>query len=184
MLNQKSPRVLLVVFSIAVLILSPIIILILPVGVVETIYFDRKNILLLVPRANFYLMAGTMTLIIAILLLLSWRRSVSTYIIAFLLLAGSGTAAHYSSLSYTAIQDGGLVLKKFHTVNDYPWSSIAEVVYEYDPNSSGSYIFKTTDGEAITIEENAQFGPAEQRKIYRAVTGQGITLIEREKNTE
>lgn len=128
-------------------------------------------------------MAGTMALILAILLL-AWKRHISTYIIGFLLLAGSGTAAYYSILSYTAIQDGGLGLKKYHTVRDYRWSSIVEVIYEYAPDSTGTYTFTTAGGETITINETAQFGPAEQRKIYQAGTGQGIPFIEREKGAE
>ncbi len=184
MLNQKSPRVFFIVFTIAVLILSPFIIAFVPIGVVETLYFDRENIVLLIPRVNFCLMGGTMALILAILLLLAWKRHISTYIIAFLLLAGSGTMAYYSSLSYTAIQESGLVLKKYHTVHDYPWSSIVEVVYEYEPDSAGTYNFTTAGGETITIEETAQIGPAEQREIYHTVTGQGIPLIEREKGSE
>lgn len=92
--------------------------------------------------------------------------------------------AYYSSLTYTEIQDGGLVLKKYHTVHDYRWSSIVEVVYEYEPDSAGIYIFTTAGGETITIKETAQIGPAERREIYHAVTGKEIPFIEREKLAE
>jgi hypothetical protein len=184
MLNQTSPRVLFVVFSLAVLILSPVIIAFLPIGVVETMYHDSDNILLLIPLRNFILVTSAMASVIVMLLLLAWKRRIFTYALAALLVIASGVMVYYSTLSYTAIQNGGLVFKEYHTVKEYAWSDIAEIVYEYDTNSPGVYTFTTTKGETLQIQKNGQFGPAEQSAIYQAAMRQGISFIEREKGSE
>lgn len=183
MLNQKSPSVLFLVFSLAVIILSPIFIAFLPIGVVETRYHNRENILLLIPRNNFYLITGAMALIVSTLVLLAWKRKILTYTLAVLFIAGSGLMTYYSTLSYTAIQKSGLILKEYHTVKDYAWSDIAEVVYEYETYAPGVYTFTTKEGEIFEIEENGQFGPGERMAIYNVVMSQGISFIEREKGS-
>lgn len=184
MLNQKSPRVLFVVFALAVILLSPIIVAFLPLVVVETMHFSRENIVLLTPRRNFTLLAGAIAFFIAFLLLFTWRRTIYTYVLAVFLLSGSVSMLYYSMLSYTAIQDSGIVLKEYHNVRNYSWRDIEEVLYEYELSSPGVYTFTTTLGETIQMQENGQFGPDERSAIYNVVVGQGIPFIEREKDSE
>lgn len=184
MLNQKSPRVLFIIFALAAIILSPIILAFLPLVVVETMYFSRENIVLLTPRRNFILLAGAIVLLIAILVLFAWKRTIYSYGLAVFLLAGSVSMLYYSMLSYTAIHEGGIVLKEYHTVKDYAWSDIAEVIYEYETYSPGVYTFTTTLGETLQIQENGQFSPDERSAIYRVVMERGISFTEREKGSD
>lgn len=181
MLNQKSPRLIFFVIVIALLLLSPIVVLFFPIAVVETLYFHRENIVLLTPKINFLLILIAILMIIFGLVILAFKRSVVTYILTILLLIGSLGSVYFSTLSYTAIQKTQIIIKEYHTTTIYKWEDIEKVIYEYEIGTFGTYYFITDNNKEFFIKENGQFGLDAKRAIYKSANENGVNFLEREK---
>lgn len=160
--------------------LTPIVVLIFPIAMVETLYFHRDNIVLITPLINFQLILLAILMIIFGLLILAFKRSVVPYIITTLLLIGSVVTVYFSTLSYTAIQKAQIIIKEYNTTKIYKWEDIQKVIYEYEKGTVGTYYFITDNNKEFSIKENGQFGIDEKRAIYKSAIENEAKFLERE----
>ncbi|MFB7158309.1 hypothetical protein [Lysinibacillus sp. NPDC056232] len=183
MLNELSPNGKLFIIAIALLLLSPIIVFMLPFTISQTFYFSSDNIVLITPISNFTMLFLAITLIILTLIILGFKRNKYTYLITIITIVSSLVLGYFSVLSYIAIQNTQIVFKEYLHKTTYEWQNIKEVIYEYETGTVGTYYFQTKNNEKFVIEENGQFGfgPEEKSAIYNLTNENGAIFIEREK---
>jgi len=181
MLNELSPSAKLFILAIALLLLSPIIVFILPFAISQTFYFSRDNIVLITPTNNLTMLVLAIALIILTLIMLGFKRNKYTYLITIIVIVSSLVLGYFSLINYIAIQKTQIVFKEFHHQTTYKWQDIKEVIYEYEIGTVGTYYFQTKNNEEFVIAENGQFGIEEKSAIYHLTYENGATFIEREK---
>lgn len=184
MLHRPGISVYFFVFALGLALLSPLIILLVPITVIDTLYFSKENIVIITPIKNFVLITIAMLLVIAGIVILGFKRNILTYSIVVILLIASAVSFYLSTISYTAIQQSQIVMKNGHTAEIFPWHDLQEVVYEYETNSPGTYYFKTKNHQEFMIQENGQFNSEKKQTIYRVAKNNGIHFIERPKHGE
>jgi len=181
MLNELSPNAKLFIVALALLLLSPIIIFILPITISQTFYFSSDNIVLITPTYNYFMLFLALALIIVALIILGFKRNTYTYLVTIIVIISSLVLGYFSLLSYIAIQNTQIVLKEFHHQTTFEWQDIKEVHYEYETGTIGTYYFKTKNNEEFVIEENGQFTPEVKSSIFNLTNKNGATFVEREK---
>lgn len=182
MLTLISTRGKFTLTAIALFLISILLVFFLPISVTETLYFDKANIVLLTPATNMTHLLISLVLVIFAFVLLALKRNWFTYILSILVMITGLVWSSLSVLNYTAIQEEQIVIKYYDGVTTYPWTSINEVVYEYFEDRNGHYIFTTTDGQQIRIDETAKFTSVVKSEIYTTARAQEISFIERAAN--
>ncbi|MEI4770996.1 hypothetical protein WAX74_15340 [Psychrobacillus sp. FJAT-51614] len=169
MLNQKSPRAILFIILILIIIIAPLFVLIFPLFSVETFHFERGEIVLISSGKNFYIVAiAFITLIIGVLTLII-KRNMITYILSGLFCLTFLVLMYASTISYTLIHKEYIVIQDITVSSKYYWEEISDVVYEYEVGSFGTYYFRTKEGDEFSIKENGQFGRDETREIAHII---------------
>ncbi len=158
MLNELSLNGKLFIFAIALLLLSPIIVFMLPLTASQTFYYSSDNIVLINPISNFTMLLLAITLIILTLIILSFKRNKYTYLITIITIVSSLVLCYFSVLSYIAIQNTQIVFKEYLHKTTYEWQDIKEVIYGYEIGTVGTYYFQAKNNEKFAIRENGQFG--------------------------
>ncbi len=181
MLNELSPRAKFFLLAIALFLVSPIIVFMLPFAISQTFYFSRENIVLITLTKNFVMLSLALGLMIITLIMLGFKRNKYTYSMTVITIASSLVLGYFSLLSYIAIQKTQIVFQEFHHQTTYEWQDIKEVIYEYEIGTVGTYYFLTKNNEKFVIEENAQFGIEEKSAIYRLAYENRALFVEREK---
>ena len=180
--NKTRPSLKLFVFGFALLLLSPLVLLIGPLMYVESVYFDRNYFLLITPKQNFVLLGIALGLIIGSLFLLAWKRRVVTYVIVGFCIIASGITGALSFKSYTAMDEQGIIFQQYGDQQTYHWGEIAMIVYEIaTPSEAGNYRFTMNDGEQIEIKENGKMERL-KGKIYSFARSYSIELTEIERD--
>lgn len=154
--NNTRPSLVFFMLALAVLIVAPLVILILPLMAVETLYFNKNNIVLITPKENFILLTLAFVGVISALLLLAWKRKTTTYVIVVILLILSGVAAVQSPKSYIAIDEEGVQVQKYNQLAVYKWSDMTDILYEFSETDAAYYTFTLSNGENVKIVENGQ----------------------------
>ncbi|WP_332651697.1 hypothetical protein [Lysinibacillus sp. 54212] len=184
MRDNLRPSLVFIVLAIAVLIVAPLVILIVPLMAVETLYFDHNNIVLITPKRNFILLTAAFLGVILALFLLSWKRNKATYALAILLVIASGVAAYLSPKSYIAIQEEGLKIKGYNHLTTYKWSDMIGILYEFSETEPANYTFSLKNGEKVHLVENGQIGSGERGIILSLARQHNIDYTEKESASE
>ena len=156
MQHATSPQVKFIVFAIALTLLTPLFVFFVPLIYSETIYINIDHLALLIPMRNFLLVGVGFACLIVLLLLFSWQRKSTTYILGVILVVGAIFAFSQSQRSYIAIQDSGIEMKMYGDVKNYYWQDMSELVYEVFEQDTNRYTFVMADGKAIELAENGQ----------------------------
>ncbi|HWI47296.1 MAG TPA: hypothetical protein VNU45_03605, partial [Rummeliibacillus sp.] len=167
--RDYHPPVLLVL-SICTLVFSPLVILLMPLILSETIYFDRDNWIIVTPNVNYILIAVSSLCILFILLLFYFFKinmyslSIGSGLLIISLLLVYASAKSCIIISEQGIQTQGPITKK-HT---YDWKDIKRIDNQLE-KSAGTrrhYIFYFHNGEKLTIMQNGLFTHEVTSKIY------------------
>lgn len=167
MINQISPRAMLILAAITLLILTPLFIFMLPLFIVTTFLYDTQNLLMIPPAKNFYLWGIGFLLVIAILILLAYKRTKIMYIFNGVLLIAAISCMYFASLSYTQIHPNFITIKNFQEKKTYPFQSIKRIDYEYGAvKEDDRYIFETKTGEIFMIAVTPLLNYEKKQHIY------------------
>ena len=145
--------------AIVILLISPILLLIIPANVADTLYFSPDNWGVIVPGNGYvlYIVAFLFLLLASAILFLLDIKKISI-IISILFLLASGVSFYFASATYIALSDDlisyrTLFSQKKHT---YHWDEIEKAVY-YDRlpgDGFPTYEFFFIDGNSMTLSEN------------------------------
>lgn len=179
MLHQKSPRAILIVWAIVVVLLAPIFILFVPITITQTFFYDPSQIVVIAPTINHYLITAAFTILLAVLLLLAIKRTKWTYIFSGILSVTAITAFVFSTLSYIIIHPDYITIKEFTEKKDYPIENFATIIYEYGSGEPGRYQFITKDDKVVIIQDSPQLQFEKRRAIYKMALDHDMEFIER-----
>jgi len=179
MLHEKSPRAVLMVWAIVIVLLSPIVILFLPITITQTFYYDPAQIIVLAPTANHYLLTLAFGLVFALLVLLAIKRSKWTYLASVLLAVVAIVAFVFSTLSYVIIHPDYITVRDYWNKQMYTMDQFEAIIYEYGDDELGRYQFITKNGEAVVIQDSPQLHFEKRGAIYKTALNYGIKFTER-----
>ncbi|WP_431029578.1 hypothetical protein [Lysinibacillus sp. LZ02] len=151
-----SPQIKMIVFAIALLLITPLFVFFVPLFYSQTVYIHVDHIALLIPMRNFVLVGVGFACLIVMLLLLAWKRQLATYMLGGLLVVGAIIAFLQSQTSYIVIQESGIETKMYSDVKNYYWEEMTDIVYDVYATDANTYTFTMNDGETVEIVENGQ----------------------------
>lgn len=180
-MRNYGPRHVFMAIGISMLLFSPIIWLIAPIIVTETIYYERDSWLTYVYPGS-YQLYGVAVAVLVIAPLLLWIADTKkwTIAVASALILLSGICFYGAGLGYFQLREETLVYRlPFESeLNTYAWTDVEEVIYHMrDPLSEEPswYTFIFKDGKQTEINET-RFVTQAQGKLNSRVRGMGITL--------
>ena len=145
--------------SIVVLLISPILLLIIPANVADTLYFSPDNWGVIVPGKGYvlYIVAFLFVLLASAILFVLDIKKTSIIISTFFLLA-SGVSFYFASTTYIALSDDSISYRTLFSkeLHIYHWDEIEKVFY-YDRlpgDGSANFEFFFIDGNSLTLTEN------------------------------
>lgn len=159
MLNKNEPRHYFMAISIGLLVISPVVLLLVPSFVANSLY-QKPNTWVVVAPAKVYLLYGPGLLFLIIATFLLWILSVnkmSKWLAALCILISIlfmvDGAGHYVGVA----SDGISFKQGMREANQhYTWDKIERVVYRQYPHDGGfpKFDFYFKDGEKVTVPEN------------------------------
>ena len=145
--------------AIVILLISPILLLIIPANVADTLYFSPDNWGVIVPGSGYvlYIVAFLFLLLASAILFLLDIKKLSI-ILSIVFLLASGASFYFASATYITLSDESisyrtLFSKEKHTYN---WNEIEKAFY-YDRlpgDGFPKYEFFFLDGNNMTLSEN------------------------------
>ena len=184
MRTHYSPRLVLLIIAILILISTPVLGLIFPIFYVQTFIYDPLTIVLYPGSTNYRIvMAACLILIIGLIIPLIKQNKV-TYSLMTAFIAGGLVVFYLSILSYTYIGKEQIVSNKLFDDQTFQWSEIDEIVLEYYVDDIGSheeYIFTSVDGSSLQIPVTKQYLQEDKSEIYRIAKENNVRFIEQEK---
>lgn len=179
MLHEKSPRAVLMVWAIVTVLLSPLVILFLPITITQSFFYDPSQIVVLAPTKNHYLLTLTFGLVFTLLVLLAIKRTKWTYLASGVLTVAAVTAFIFSTLSYVIIHPDYITVRDYWNTQEYTMDQFEAVVYEYGDDEPGRYQFITKHGEAVVIQDSPQLHFEKRGAIYKTALNYGLEFTER-----
>lgn len=159
MIKNYETRHIFLVMAIGILLLAPILILILPLFVANTLYFTPGNWYVFVEGKSYIVYSvGFLFLFLSamILFLLAGRKS-SIYV-CIICIVMSVFSFYIATQNYIALGDTSISYREIFskTNHSYSWSEIERVVYNRVPSSEGfsEYEFHFNDGNTMILVEN------------------------------
>lgn len=177
MLGEISVQVKLIVFALALTILTPFFSFFIPLAYFETIYIHIESWLMLIPMRNFVLLGIGFSGLVVVLMLLAWKRSRYTYVLGTVLLLCTLLIIFQSQRNYIAFQESGIEMLVYGHVKNYYWEDMKSIVYESDDKDGSYYIFHMRDGRAFDIAENGQLKEA-RGKLLATIRQYGVSYKE------
>lgn len=181
-MRNYGPRHIFMAIGISLLLFSPILWIIAPILVTETIYYERDSWLTYVYPRSFQLYAVAIALLVITPVLL-WLADVKKWVIgvAAFLMVLSGLCFYGAGLGYFQLREETVAYRlPFESeLKIYEWSEVAEVTYHIRPEESQEtswYTFTFTDGNQTEINETRLVSQA-QGKLNSRVRSLGIPLI-------
>lgn len=184
MQTRYSPRLVLMVIALVILISTPIVGLLFPIFYVQTFVYDRSTIVLYPDGMNFRIvMVACVVLLIGFIFPLI-RQNKFTYGLLGIFIAAGIFVFYLSILSYTYVGKEQVVLNKLFDKQAIQWSEMDEVILEYYTDDTGiheEYIFTSHDGNSMRIPLVGQFIRENKNEIYKIAVQNNVQFIEREK---
>lgn len=182
MLHEKSPRAILTVWAIVVVLLSPIFILFVPITVTQTFFYDPEQIIVIAPTKNHYLITVAFGLLFALLVLLAIKRTKWTYMMTGIMAVAATCSLVFSTLSYIIIHPEYITIKDYMNKKDYPMEEFSAVIYEYGEGELGRYQFITKSGEVVIVQDSPQLEFEKRSAIYKVALEHDMKFTERPLN--
>lgn len=184
MKTRYSPRLVLMVIALVILISTPIVGLLFPIFYVQTFVYDRSTIVLYPDGMNFRIvMVACILLLIGFIFPLIKQNKV-TYSLLVIFIATGAFVFYLSILSYTYVGKEQVVVNKLFDKQAIQWSEMNEVILEYYTDDTGTheeYIFTSHDGNSIRIPLIDQFIQETKNEIYKVAVQNEVQFIEQEK---
>ncbi|MFC4354012.1 hypothetical protein ACFO0S_02880 [Chryseomicrobium palamuruense] len=181
-MRDYGPRHIFMAIGISLLLFSPILWLIAPILVTETIYYERDSWLTYVYPKSLQLYGVAIALVVIAPVLL-WLVDVKKWTIglASALIVISGVCFYGAGLGYFQLREETVAyrLPFEKELKTYDWAEVAEVIYHIRPAESEEpswYTFTFTDGSQTEINETRIVTQA-QGKLNSRVRTLGIPLI-------
>lgn len=145
--------------AIVILLISPILLLIIPENVADTLYFSPDNWGVIVPGNGYvlYIVAFLFLLLASAILFLLDIKKLSI-IMSLVFLLASGASFYFASATYTTLSDNSISYRTLFSQekHTYHWDEIEKAVY-YDRlprDGFPTYEFFFIDGNSMTLTEN------------------------------
>lgn len=160
--KSYETRHIFMVLAICTLLCSPFFILLAPLGVAHTIYYDYGVRLVYVPSINYWVYGVGWFLIflgLSLLFLLKLRKS--SIVVAVICLIGSAIFFYGGSKSFVTITDETITYRGVFAKEEsnYEWIEVSKVNYyqmsEMDPETS-YYEFEFKDAKKLILKENGK----------------------------
>lgn len=181
-MRNYGPRHIFMAIGISLLLFSPILWIIAPILVTETIYYERDSWLTYVYPRSVQLYALAIALLVFAPVLL-WLADVKKWVVgvAALLMVLSGVCFYGAGLGYFQLREETIAYRlPFESeLKTYEWAEVAEVTYHVRPadsQESSWYTFTFADGNQTEINETRLVSQA-QGKLNSRVRSLGIPLI-------
>lgn len=184
MRTHYSPRLVLLVIAILILISTPILGLIFPIFYVQTFVYDSSAIVLYPGSTNYRIVMAACLIVIIGMIIPIIKQNKLTYSLMTAFIAGGLFVFYLSLLTYTYIGKEQVVSNKLFDDKTFQWSEIDEIVLEYYVDDLGSheeYIFTSTDGSSLRIPVTKQYLQEDKSEIYRIAKENNVRFIEQEK---
>lgn len=180
-MRNYGPRHIFMAIGISLLLFSPIIWLIAPIVVTETVYYERDSWLTYVYPTS-YQLYGVAVAALVIAPLLLWIANVKKWTVALasLLIVLSGVCFYGASLGYFQIREEVITYRMPFESDEktYAWSEVQEVIYHLRPPEAEEpswYTFIFSDGQQTEINET-RFVTQIQGKLNSRVRALKIPL--------
>ncbi|MGE7624403.1 hypothetical protein ACQKMD_15520 [Viridibacillus sp. NPDC096237] len=184
--ERYETRHIFMVLAICALLFSPLFVLLAPLGVAHTLYYQYGVRLVYAPSINYWVYGtGWFLIFLGLSLLFLLKLKKTSIVLAIGCLIGSSVLFYGVSKSFVTITDNtikyrGIFAKK---ESSHEWNQVRKVnFYKMDPEVT-YYEFKFKDGEKLTIKENGHAFEI-RSLIERSVIDAGgeYKLIEKKKN--
>ena len=178
MFKQYSPRLVFALAAITCVIISPLFAIFVPMTVPDLFLTDRSYFYIYSFKTNVTIILLGFAILAAAFALLSWKRQIATYALS-IVLAIVGLVTLYSSTeTFTAINESEVNKSQLIGAQKMNWDAIEKVVFEYVPNSTGTFIFKGKDGSEIVVKEDKGMATS---FIYQMANKKNVPYNEYEK---
>lgn len=130
--NRAEPKHLFMVLGVCLFLFSPILIVFSPLIIGETIYFDRNNWVIYLPKINFIL-NGLSILLLIIAFVVLWLKGIRKIpiVLSILFAIASGIVFYGASLSFVTLSNEQITFREpFEQEKQmYAWTEIEHVTY-------------------------------------------------------
>lgn len=130
--NRAEPKHLFMVLGISLFLFSPILVIFSPLIIGETIYFDRNNWIIYLPKINFIL-NGLSIFLLVIAFVVLWLKGIRKIpiVLSILFAIGSGIVFYGASLSFVTLSNEQITFREpFEQEKQmYAWTEIERVTY-------------------------------------------------------
>jgi hypothetical protein len=179
-MRNYETRHIFMVLAFAILLLSPLFVLLLPSFVANSLYITTETWYVFVSGTSYIVYSvGFLFIFLSLLIIFLLNRSKTSLYISLvcILLAGASfyvAAQNYTSLAYDSISYREIFTKEKHT---YAWDEIEKVVYNEVPRDENfsNYEFYFNDGEKLILVENGLV-EALRGFIKSSLTNKGIQM--------
>lgn len=176
---MPSPRALLIMLAIILLIVSPFVVFFLPLIYILT-FFDTPEQIVAHPNTKNYIYAFSACAIIIVAIILAAIRQNKSMIALSVTLGLAGCALFFTSIfGYTSIGTDKIVVKEILKKTTLEWEDIHDIVLEYDEDGYETYTFTKNDKTAIQIPVTRQYQDGAKSEIYALATDYHIAFEER-----
>jgi ABC-type transport system involved in multi-copper enzyme maturation permease subunit len=160
MIKDYETRHIFMAIAICIAVISPVLILVLPTFIANTLYHTPDNWYIFVAGKTYGVYSiGFLFLTLSpfALFLLAGRKFSVLISIAFLLL--SGLTFYVASLNYTSLATNSISYREMFTTENhtYSWSEIDRVIFNrmHEEDGFSEYEFHFNDGNEMTLVENS-----------------------------
>ena len=145
--------------AIALLLLSPVFILLAPLFIANTLYHTPESWYVFVSGMSYLVYGiGCFFLVLAVFMLFLLAGQKFSIIVSLALLILSGASFYIAAQNYTSLADDSIAYRTIFSKEQhvYAWGEVERVVYKHAPNADtfAEYEFHFNDGNKMTLTEN------------------------------
>ncbi|MEG0386404.1 MAG: ATP-dependent exonuclease [Solibacillus sp.] len=179
MFKNTSPRLFFSMAAMAMLIISPLFAILMPIILIETFFTYHETKLYIYPfMKSAFVIIFAFVLFAGACFLLVWKRQKVTFLLSTLIILGGFYTLYSTTQIYTVIDFDQIVVKNVLSEKTIEWADVDEVTFEYIPDELGDFVFKMEDGKQFTLQEDKSHVTS---YIYNVAAEYSIPFIERAK---
>lgn len=183
MKNYEARHIILAI-SIAIIVILPIVLLVLPTAMIHTLYARPSQFVLYATGAS-YLVYGASLLFLffsVFVIFLLWGKKLLIVGISLTSLLLGGIAFYFATEHYVSIGTDHIAYQLLFSPDEYVygWDEVEKAVYftdDYD-KIAATYEFTFTDGNTVKLPENAYLSDY-QFMIHNLIRSHEIEFVER-----
>lgn len=173
--NRAEPRHVFMIFGVCLLVFSPLLVFFMPMFIGETVYYDRYNWIIYLPKINFIVFGLSLVLLILACFTL-WLMEIRkrSIFIAVICSVGFVGLAYGSSLSFVTLSDDSITYGEIfsHDKKEELWGTIKQIEYYDDLENEDKmpfYLFHFEDGKELKVVQNGLVTEEIRMKIDQKV---------------